>query len=177
MFLFCTFGFAFLLILLALMNLFWFFLLPEKGESHPTVKSITEVLRIIQRAEDTEEANWDVLRRQVKNLKAQMSLLSTGKSISYPDLQTVNLILESLLAYVEGNWRLYVIGEKPDVAWDFYSRSLSTLENTNKRNLIMNILIDSNNNVSREIDLRNSVESLYGLVSRQYNNLSNNQAA
>ncbi|MDX1919142.1 MAG: hypothetical protein SFU25_00230 [Candidatus Caenarcaniphilales bacterium] len=177
MILFCTFGFAFLLILIALMNVLWFFLLPEKGENHPTIQSILEVERTIKRVQDPEDANWDILRRRVKNLKVQMSLIQSSKSISYFDLQTLNLILESLLSYVEGNWRLYDMGEEPQVAWNFYSKSLSRLENANDRNLVFNILIDSQNNISREVDLSSSVQNLYGLVSRQCNSLSNSQAA
>lgn len=163
----CSFGFAILLIVIALANLLWFFLLPAKGESHPTVQLVVEIQRTVKRAEDRAEADWSILRKQIKKQKMQLSMIQSDKLLSYKDLQTINKIVEALYSFVEGNWRLYEMDEEPESAKRLYDKSLDILDDLSDRSLEFTILIDPQNEDSRKINMSNSVADLNNLVRDQ----------
>ena len=76
----------FILIGIALINVLWFFLLPAKGERNPTVRLISDMERAIKSSEDAESANWNILRRKVKQYQLDFNLLRDNSGLNQEEL-------------------------------------------------------------------------------------------
>ncbi|MDJ0625153.1 MAG: hypothetical protein QNJ31_02150 [Candidatus Caenarcaniphilales bacterium] len=163
----CSFSFAILLIVLALANVLWCFLLPVKGEGHPTVQTLIEIERTIKRSEDKAEANWSILKKQIKRTKIQLSSIRPDSSLSSQDLGNITKIVEALLLYVEGNWRLFEMNDDPEDTKRLYYKSQNILKELRNNNLKFAVTIDAQSGEKREINLSNTVADLTNLVRDQ----------
>jgi hypothetical protein len=168
-----SYAFVIILLVVAASNLLWFLLLPAKGENHPAVKLITDIERTIKRAEDSSEANWSVMRKQIKKQKMQMQLLGVGDAFSQEEQKNVNKILEALLLYVDANWRLFEQDEDPEQVKVYYKKSLHTLDSIPQSSMKVTVELDKEGD-TKEIGIGNSVAELKNLIVDQMQYLETN---
>ncbi len=164
-----SFAFIALLLLVAVANLCWFFLLPAKGEYNPIVKAITELERTIHRSEDSQGANWSILRKQIKKQQLSFSFLQTGQNLQHTNVRTLQKVYDGLAQFVEGNWRLYEIGEDGDSVRKYYVNALKSLNSIEAEDLSFKVTLEHGE--KREIDLNNSVAGLKNLINEQVESL------
>jgi hypothetical protein len=163
----CSYAIVIILIGLFLANFLWFFLLPAKGEEHPTVKAITELERTIKRSEDLSDANWGVMRKQIQKQKMELSFLKTDQYMTYKDLQDINNLIESLYLFVNGNWRLLEMSDEPEIAKRLYNQADEKLELLKNKPLKFKIQLNPKKEEFREIDISDSAKELKNLIRDQ----------
>ncbi len=152
-----------ILLIVALANLFWFFLLPAKGEEHPLLKTLSEIERTIRRTEDSEEGNWSTLRKQIKSQQMNLALSPSQEHFTAEQIIILRKVLDSLAFYAEANWRLYEIGEDADKAKRLYSLSLKTIQEIPAEQLNFKVSLDDQGN-NKQVNINNSVSEFQNIV-------------
>lgn len=163
----------FILVFVALANVFWVFLLPAKGEKNQIVRLIYEMERTIKSSDNEESLNWAVLKKRTKQLQSKFGSMKESSDIGHDDYQMIDLTLRALNLFIEGNWRYYEIGEDPDKAASLYKESLNVLNNMNGRNSKVTVFLGANN--VQEINLGDSIASLKNSIQDQLQHLEENE--
>lgn len=158
---------VFTLIALALANFLWAFLLPAKGEDLPVVKMLTDLERIIKRADDSEAGNWSILRKQIQKQRMELSLLQRNYEFTEEQKEALNKIYEALYLLVQGNWLLYEKSDEPERIKNCYQKALSDIQTISDHQLKFTIETGSDKSDKRIIDINNSVAQLYNLINDQ----------
>ena len=157
-----------LLLLVALANFLWFFLLPAQGENHPLVKILNNIKRLIRRLEDSGE--WLVLKKQVKQQQLNLSFLPAEETYSCKNIGCIRQILEAISLFAEANWQLYEIedGEISRIQ-NLYQESLLILGQLQDDDLVFNIVIQKNTKLICQVDLKDAIECFRDILSKQLN--------
>lgn len=155
-------GLIIILLFVALANIFWFFLLPAKGEEHPLFKMLAEIERTIRRAEDSEEGNWSTLRKQIKSQQMSLALNPSQEHFTSEQILILRKVLDSLALYAEANWRLYEIGEDAEKVKSLYNLSLQNIKEIPTQNLNFEIDLGSGN--ARQVNIGGSVSEFQNTV-------------
>ena len=163
----------FILIGIALINVLWFFLLPAKGERNPTVRLISDMERAIKSSEDAESANWNILRRKVKQYQLDFNLLRDNSGLNQEDSVKLDSVLKALGYFAEGSWRFNEMGEDPERADSLYRKSLDSLENLSGQSSKITVILENEN--QKQINIGDSIADLRNLVQDQIQYLEQTQ--